>query len=278
MCGGFYVYKSVKSDTSHHYNNKKVTFVALGDSLTQGVGDTNNQGGYVGRIKNKLIKYDNAKVSVRNYGIAGQRSDQINERLLNNTDKLATNVKHANSIFLSAGGNDLLQTLQKNALVNDKDKFSISMNKSLNQYKNNLNSLIQHLRQVNKKSPIYIFSVYNPVYVYFPNVHAISEYVDKYNSVTSEIVNKQKKMHFVNINDLSYGQYKTESQRDKLAKDNNNDIDPLSIAKLYDDKSELNDYLSTKDHFHPNNLGYDFMTDKLFNSMQKYNDWYYIGS
>lgn len=60
---------------------KKIRLVALGDSLTQGVGDTTNKGGYIHLIQEKLKKNNKLSVATENFGKAGDRSDQILERL-----------------------------------------------------------------------------------------------------------------------------------------------------------------------------------------------------
>lgn len=275
LISGVYAYKNYCSSSDSQYNSRqKISFVSVGDSLTQGVGDNTNRAGYVNRIKDKFVNDKNAKLNVYNYGIAGQRTDQIDKRIINNTSGLLTHIKHSNAVILTSGGNDLLQALQKNALVNDKDEFNKNMNINLANYKNNLNSLIKHIRNVNKKIPIYIFSIYNPVYVYFPKVHAIENYVSKYNDIIDNESSNQKRIHFVNINSLSYGQYRTAEQKNKLLKFSDDSFNPLSLDDLYSNEKELNEYLSSKDHFHPNSKGYDFMTNKLFKIMEKYNDWY----
>ncbi|WP_225433145.1 GDSL-type esterase/lipase family protein [Apilactobacillus timberlakei] len=275
LISGVYAYKNYYSSSNSQYDPKqKISFVSVGDSLTQGVGDNTNSGGYVNRIKDKFVNDKNAKLNVYNYGIAGQRTDQIDKRIINNTNGLLTHIKHSNAVILTSGGNDLLQALQKNALINDKDEFNKNMTVNLVNYKDNLSSLIKHIRNINKKIPIYIFSIYNPVYVYFPKVHAIENYVSKYNDIIDNESSNQKWIHFVNINSLSYGQYRTERQKNKLLESSDDSFNPLSLDDLYSNEKELNEYLSSKDHFHPNSKGYDFMTNKLFKIMEKYNDWY----
>ncbi|WP_157945004.1 GDSL-type esterase/lipase family protein [Apilactobacillus quenuiae] len=273
LISGLYAYKHYNS--SKNYNSKQVlTFTAIGDSLTQGVGDNNNNDGYVNRIRDKFVKFKDVNLNVYNYGIAGQRTDQIDQRVTNNTKDLSNHIKHSNAVILTAGGNDLLQALQKNALVNDKNRFDKIMSADIENYKNNLDGLIKNIRNINNEIPIYIFSIYNPFYVYFPKVHIIEEYVNKYNNIIYNISYNHKLIHFVNINSLSYGQYRTNNQKNRLLKSSDDSFNPLSLDSLYDNKKELNEYLSSKDHFHPNSLGYDFMTNQLFNAMKKYNEWY----
>ena len=61
--------------------NEKVTYVAIGDSLTQGVGDSSNQGGFVPVLSQALESDFDWQVTSRNYGIAGNTSNQILKRV-----------------------------------------------------------------------------------------------------------------------------------------------------------------------------------------------------
>ena len=147
--------------------NKKISIVALGDSLTQGVGDPKKAGGYVSRTKQALDKKGYKHVTTVNYGIAGQRSDQIDKRVQNNVKGLSSSLKKANIIVLTFGGNDLLQSLQSNALVDGKAKFNSRMKQASITYQAKVNRLMNDIRKENKKAPIYVFGIYNPIYVYF---------------------------------------------------------------------------------------------------------------
>ena len=92
---------------------KRVTLVAIGDSLTHGQGDDKNEQGYVGRIKNKLQKHYHNRVTTYNYGVTGDRSDQMLKRL-NEQPEMRANLKKADVIVMTVGGNDLMQKLESN--------------------------------------------------------------------------------------------------------------------------------------------------------------------
>ncbi|CAI2601382.1 hypothetical protein AKUA2003_07640 [Apilactobacillus kunkeei] len=272
----YQVYSNVthKTKITNVNKKKKVSIVALGDSLTQGVGDPKKAGGYVSRTKQALNKKGYKHVTTLNYGIAGQRSDQIDKRVKNNVKGLSTHLKKANIIVLTVGGNDLLQSLQNNALVDGKARFNRKMKQASTLYQEKVTRLMNDIRKENKKAPIYVFGIYNPIYVYFANVDVINQYVKKYNQITSSIVFRSKKAHFVDITPLSYGQYKSKAQKEKLVESSDEvSFNPLDILKLDDTKGELNNYISPEDHFHPNNKGYNFMTDKLVTQLFRFNDW-----
>ncbi|UZM97588.1 hypothetical protein OL548_20980 [Lysinibacillus sp. MHQ-1] len=59
-------------------NAKQLHYLALGDSLTDGVGDEYSQDGYVGRLADSLLTWPSiSEVDVDNRGKRGRRSDQL---------------------------------------------------------------------------------------------------------------------------------------------------------------------------------------------------------
>ncbi|MCL0329373.1 SGNH/GDSL hydrolase family protein [Apilactobacillus xinyiensis] len=258
-----HVNKTEQSNDSQHVV-KSMNLVAIGDSLTQGVGDVSNNGGYVPRIKQLFDNRLGIDLNVKNYGIAGERSDQINQRVLNKKN-IQQDIKNANIVVITVGGNDLLQALQKNALISNENTFRKNMTKALDTYQSNLNKLLHSIKQYNDNCNIYLFGVYNPLYVYFANVDKITDYVNKLNLINSTTANDYKACHYVDINSLTYGQFKTEEQRKSLLKDaKHSNFNVKDFSREESDSKEINDYLSDKDNFHPNDAGYDVMTNNLF--------------
>lgn len=261
---------------------KKVTVVALGDSLTQGVGDQEKNGGYVGQIKTTLTKKHQLSVTTHNYGKAGDRSDQILKRL-NQSPTMQKQVTNADAITMTVGGNDLMQGLQS-ATFSGKStvrQMDASVVTTQQKYSVKLLDLLTTVRNLNPNAPIFLFSIYNPVYVYFANVDQLNTYITSFNQTTKATATNISRLYFMDINErLSFGQYDTAAKRAALAaKDakanNNNSFDGQNIEKALVGGStgELNDYLSPADHFHPNHLGYAKMTAKLYSTMQAHQTW-----
>lgn len=70
---------AVQDDSS---KKDKIHYIAIGDSLTEGVGDQTQQGGFVPLVANDLKdRYQLTAVEIENYGVNGERSDQILKRL-----------------------------------------------------------------------------------------------------------------------------------------------------------------------------------------------------
>jgi lysophospholipase L1-like esterase len=259
---------------------KEVNLVAIGDSLTYGQGDESKNGGYVGIIKQKIKQRYHTQVNTVNYGVSGDRSDQILDRI-NKQKKIRNDIKHADVITMTVGGNDLMQTLQKEIAENQQDEITSAVNKAGQTYQQKLVRLFTVIRRQNHQAPIFVVSIYNPVYAYFANVTVISRSVAQWNKITEQTVSQTDNAYFVDINHLmSYGQYKTSKQRQQLIdEDQKNGSNTLNqkqvIAIQKHDKKNLNQYISPEDNFHPNHKGYEEIAKKLFASMKKHNAWLY---
>lgn len=258
---------------------KTVRVVGLGDSLTQGIGYDNDHQGYLPILKNQLRQTYYVKPKTANFGIGGERSDQIDRRVQTNK-KLRRSLQRANVIALTAGGNDLLQSLEKNIMVNSNAQMAKQMTPLKTKYRQNITQLIDDVREVNPHAQIYLFGIYNPVYVYFTNATMISSAVDQWNQVNRQVAESQPQTHFVNVNGtLSHGQYRSAGAQAKLKaenKQNNQDfVDPGRVEKLLktQNNKEKNAYLSTEDHFHPNKKGYNVMASKLSSEIQNNVNW-----
>lgn len=259
---------------------RRVTLVAIGDSLTHGQGDDKNEQGYVGRIKNKLQKHYHNRVTTYNYGVTGDRSDQMLKRL-NEQPEMRANLKKADVIVMTVGGNDLMQKLESNLLSNSTNKIESNIEQAGTTYQQKLNELLTAVRKQNATAPIFMYSIYDPVYTYFPDVSVINESVAKWNQITQQTVAQYGPSYFVDINHLmSYGQYKTVKQRQKLSQQahqaNSDQVTQKQvIAIMNNDTHNLNNYISTEDNFHPNSKGYDQMTNALYKVMLQHDDWEY---
>lgn len=274
VSGAWWYHHVTQKTTSTTVKQTKVTHVnltALGDSLTHGVGDTKKQSGYVGRIKTALAHKQGVTVTTNNFGKTGDRSDQILARLQASKQQQQA-VKHATVITLTVGGNDLMQTLQKNVVSLLTNNLAKVMPKAEKQYQAKLVKLLTAIRKYNQTAPIYVFSVYNPFYVYFPTLTDLTKYTNRWNNVTKTTLKRYTNTHFIDINgQLSQGQYNGKSKA-KLEKTTYLNLSKLSSGKLESllaNQKEKNNYLSSADHFHPNAKGYDYMARQLYRTMMQ---------
>ncbi|AEJ23045.1 GDSL-type esterase/lipase family protein [Weissella koreensis] len=259
----------------------QVQLVTVGDSLTQGVGDTTNQGGYEKRIAKLIEKKDHVKVKTNNYGKSGDRSDQILKRVQKN-GIAQKNIKEADIIVMTSGGNDLQQELFKLIQTKEEKDILLKVKSHKDEYSDSLNELMNYIRSLNPDAPIFIFGNYNPLYVYLANRPDINQAVHLYNSINSETARENNNAYYVSVfNKLTYGQFQSKKQQAKLEKQSaasfTGTVDNKVVkSTLNGPNKEKNEYITSSDHYHPNNKGYDQMSKALFKTVQKQKDeWIY---
>lgn len=227
----------------------RVTYVAIGDSLTQGVGDTTNQGGFVPILSQAMGADFNWQVTSSNYGVAGNTSNQILKRMKEKAD-IQRDLKKAKLMTLTVGGNDVMHVVKDNITNLSVDTF----NKPAVAYQKRLRQIVELARKDNKTLPIYIVGIYNPYYLNFPDMTEMQTIVDNWNKATEEVSKEYQNVYFVPVNDLLY--------KGIDGKGGVTSADETSQSSKSSSKN-LNDALFEDDHFHPNNTGYQIMSDAI---------------
>ncbi|HEL2737279.1 TPA: SGNH/GDSL hydrolase family protein [Streptococcus suis] len=229
----------VAEKTEFHY-------VALGDSLTEGVGDTTGQGGFVPLLAQSLTNDYGYEVDYQNFGISGNTSNQILKRM-KEKQELKTALQEANLLTITVGGNDLRKVIIKNIANLKLSTFD----KPAKEYGKRLESIIQVARKDNPTLPIYVIGIYNPFFLSLPELTEMQVIVDKWNTTTEDTVAKYENVYFVGINDLLYRGLEGEA----------------GISKL--NQSQSNNLLFEEDQFHPNNTGYEIIKKAVLEKMNE---------
>lgn len=233
----------VVSDEGQNYK-ESVHFVAVGDSLTEGVGDETQRGGYVPLVADALQqKYELASVEKDNYGVSGERSDQILKRVKKDSD-VQNSLKSSDLITITVGGNDLFQAFQKNLNAKKANQF----NRSIRKYGEHVSDLLTEIRKLNPQAPIYVVGIYNPYYLNFPDIKAMQTVVDNWNDETQRLTTETTNCFFVPVNDLLYKGIATKDSQ-QTSESSSSEV--------------KNNVLYDKDNFHPNNLGYQLMANAI---------------
>lgn len=177
---------------------KPIHYVSLGDSLTEGVGDEKERGGYVGRLAKDMQQWEGVKkVTVTNTAKKGRRSDQLLEQL--ESGEIDETLKDADIITLTMGGNDIMKIVKQNINGLDKKDFD----KALPAYQKRYEQIFHLIREQNKTAPIIAIGVYNPFTVYTTDVGQTNDIMAEYNAVMQEIVEQDNHYAvFVPISDL----------------------------------------------------------------------------
>ncbi|MGY0693341.1 SGNH/GDSL hydrolase family protein [Virgibacillus sp. FSP13] len=217
-----FVEDTVKS-TIGYFKNKETHFVAIGDSLTQGVGDTTGDGGYVG-ILNKSLNKNNQLVEFENYGKRGNRSDQLLKRL--DKPEIATSIKQADIIAITIGANDIMKVLKENFSNLSYKDFA----QERDNYKHRLTTIFDKVTELNPDANVYLLGFYNPFAKYFPEIKELSTIVKDWNTTGKNVAKEYENVTFIPTIDLFA----------------NSDVD-----------------LFAEDNFHPNTHGYKLMAKRV---------------
>ncbi|HGC8429796.1 TPA: GDSL-type esterase/lipase family protein [Streptococcus agalactiae] len=205
--------KSNPKLTKKDFLTKKViplNYVALGDSLTEGVGDTTSQGGFVPLLSESLHNRYSYQVTSVNYGVSGNTSQQILKRMTTDP-QIEKDLEKADLLTLTVGGNDVLAVIRKEL-----------SHLSLNSFEKPAEAYKERLKEILAKA--------------------------------REVVDASENVYFVPINDRLY---KGINGKEGITESSNSQA------------SITNDALFTGDHFHPNNIGYQIMSNAV---MEKINE------
>ena len=233
----------VMTKPSTSAKKKVVTNVAIGDSLTKGVGDSTNQGGFVPLLAQSLTNETGLEFKAINYGVSGNTSSQILSRMQEKKE-IRKDLKQAQLLTITVGGNDLRKAILEDTSNLDLDRFE----KASKTYEKNLKQIIELARKDNPDLPVYVVGIYNPLYLNFPDLTELQTLVDQWNQRTEETLSAYQGVYFVPINDLLY-----------KGIDGKSGVTESELGK----ETVTNDALYDEDSFHPNNTGYEIMKEAV---------------
>ncbi|MBY6035086.1 hypothetical protein KUV80_00375 [Fictibacillus nanhaiensis] len=171
-----------------------IRIVALGDSLTYGVGDPSKTG-YIGVVRKNIQQQTGRNVILNNFGISGQRSDQLLRQLDNGV--VIKSLKQADYVFVFIGTNDFrhaagwnFRQLPQQPLMLGKEKL-----------RNNLTKTLNIVRENNSFAELYVLGLYNP---YFGKEYdpAASESIRTWNDVILEVSKESTLTKYVSTFEL----------------------------------------------------------------------------
>ncbi|ESU30244.1 hypothetical protein G3A_23080 [Bacillus sp. 17376] len=205
---------------------KDLHIVAAGDSLTQGVGDSTNTGGYIPYLAEQLENEKTIKnANFENFGVRGNRTAQLLKRLKNKN--IQSSIEEADLIILTIGGNDLMKVVKENFSSLKINHFKTEQKLFTEQ----LQEIFFSIRNQNQEAPIVLVGLYNPFYNWFADVKEMNQIVDEWNGQSLTIVEQDGNSYFVDIHDIFL----------------NNEENLLYT-----------------DYFHPNDRGYQLIADRIY--------------
>jgi lysophospholipase L1-like esterase len=127
--------------------------VVIGDSLAAGTGDPEGKG-IPGNLE-EALRARAATVEVKNYGIAGNTTDDVLGRMHN--DDIHNDLASADAIVLSVGANNVFQDPEARArAIRDRDAYAKEILEKVAQ-------VVAEIRSVNPDAPILLLGGYNPL-------------------------------------------------------------------------------------------------------------------
>lgn len=222
--------KKVRSAVSKLFN-QEVNIVAIGDSLTQGVGDQTYQGGYVGILERTMdIEDHDLSIQFSNYGKRGNRTDQMLERL--EDKEIQADIRQANIVLVTIGANDIMKVVKENITNITLDLFT----EEREHFEERLHEIIATIHDLNGDAEIYLLGIYNPFEKYFEEIEELNIIVNEWNETGITITDEFDEATFIPIQDIF-------------------------------DEATTN--LFSDDNFHPNTTGYHRMAERVFEYLTK---------
>ncbi|HLR79711.1 MAG TPA: SGNH/GDSL hydrolase family protein [Bacillota bacterium] len=209
--------------TISFFAHKETNIVAIGDSLTQGVGDSQKKGGYVGILERTINKEDQL-AHFENYGKRGDRTDQLIDRL--DSTEIQASIREADIILITIGANDIMQVVKENITNLTYEQFTEARTK----YESRLQSLFNKIKALNGKAEIYLIGFYNPFAKYFPNIKELEAIADDWNRTSEQVTEQYERVTYIPTDDLF---------------------------------ANPDDELYADDNFHPNDQGYEQIAQRV---------------
>jgi lysophospholipase L1-like esterase len=201
------------------------------EGLLLGLGDSLTRGigdtdgkGYLVRVKEKLEKMDQSQLSLINLAVSGQISSQLVTKV--KEPQVQALIKQAKWITITIGSNDLFRSNGRQVETID----LAATKKSLISYQQNLTQILTSLRSQNQTAKIILLGIYNP-FSGLENEKMTSQLVADWNRAILQVTANYKNVIVVPTFDL----FQVHNQK----------------------------YLSS-DHFHPNDIGYQRVADRIY--------------
>ncbi|MBX0358022.1 SGNH/GDSL hydrolase family protein [Halobacillus sp. Nhm2S1] len=220
------VFTGVIENARNVFLKDDLQIVAIGDSLTQGVGDSTENGGYIGILEETFNANPNTEtLDITNYGKRGNRTDHMLERM--EDEQIADSLQEADLILITIGANDVMKVVKNNfTSLNYQDFVEEQVG-----YEDRMREIFSRVQELNPDAPVYLLGLYNPFNQYFTNIPELGQIMGDWNDISRQVTNDYEQATFIPIRDLFEG-----------------------------NEEEL---LWEEDLFHPNERGYKKMAERV---------------
>lgn len=226
-----------KLEASRPYvaDGSKINIVALGDSLTEGVGDISTKG-YVKQVQEKLTARNGKPVYVlNNFAVSGYRTDQLLNDLTQKKKQIGQALAEADLIMLTIGGNDIFNG-GKGIFDNPTQEFNVQAAlERMPEALIRLDKILKIVGEANPRAKIMYIGLYHPFLDIDANRDGSAVVEKKWNNAAFGLANRYPNMIMVPTYDLF--------------------------------RLNGRGYLAD-DHFHPNGKGYERIADRIVNILE----------
>lgn len=260
-------------------SQNKIQILALGDSLTRGVGDEAGEG-YVGKVKRALEKDTGKPVFVWNYAVNGARTQQLLAYL--EAQSSADYVRQANIILLTIGGNDLNQFVNIPGTNETASQAAPGLPRTKAQTPVSPSSAAEGRQQTAAASPAPpvpggVVPGADPVAIPYDEIKKrMPEVLARFDTIIGKLaeMNPNAKIVYVGLYH-PYLDYDPDRKGSALIQDWNygafqiaNKYPNVTVVPTFDVfQNHLNEMLFG-DHFHPNGKGYERMAERVIQVLE----------
>ena len=210
-----------------------LSIASIGDSLTKGVGDETEKGGYTSYLLDRLEEEEGIdEIEFTHYGKRGLSTEGLLGKLENNT--VTPIIENADVIIITIGGNDVMNIAKENYRSLKMEQFT----DGIEEYEKNLHAIIRKTREINPDADVYFVGLYNPWRQWFADIEEFGRIMELWNENTQEAAGEYEGVYFVEISPLFEG-----------GDDN---------------------LIFEEDYFHPNTKGYQLMGEAVYEAIQKH--------
>ena len=204
----------------------------IGDSLTEGVGDQTNNGGYRYFLSEELLEEPSIdQVQFDAFGKNGLTSAGLKKRM--KEEEIIQSVQNADIVIITIGGNDVMNVVKKNFMHLQVGDFYRAMEK----YGANIKKIIDDIKNYNEDADIYLVGIYNPFQLLLSDIQEFDILMDEWNLRTNQAVAQYDQVYFV------------------------------EIWEIFEDHNE--NLIFEGDYFHPNTRGYERMGEEIYKSVKE---------
>src|SRR5699024_7973943 len=166
--------KNVRQAVQRFFH-RELSVISNGDSLTEGVGDDEKDGGYTGVLE-KSINENEHLVTIENFGKRGNRTDQLMKRL-EEEEVVIHVVENSDIILITIGVNDVMKVFKDNYTDLELEKFTTEQIR----YEQRLNQILSKIQVLNPDATTYLIGFYTPFREYFPEIDELEYIVNSWN-------------------------------------------------------------------------------------------------